>query len=243
MTTTTLPARLTHPRQAPPAGAEHPCPQTTALDPAGLARQPGNQSGAEPQNPNNPGHHCPPDTRARTRTSTSHHDRLDIPRPFMDDTGRLPPGDAQAQPLESDVVRRATASVDIGLLVCAEPDRAAAANRTNPFAPGPLALEAVLWRQWSRPARRVLTRPRGGRGGADARTVPRSRSQRWPERRCRGPARCVLVRDEQHGRDPGPPSAGLGQCIASPYPASFGGTPGAARHAQEFAGARRMGCG
>ena len=88
MTTTTLPARLTHPRQAPPAGAEHPCPQTTALDPAGLARQPGNQSGAEPQNPNNPGHHCPPDTRARTRTSTSHHDRLDIPRPFMDDTGR-----------------------------------------------------------------------------------------------------------------------------------------------------------
>ena len=89
MTTTTLPARLTRPRQAPPIGAGHPCPQTTALDPAGLARQPGNQSGAEPQNPNDPGHHCPRDTRARTRTSTSHHDRLDIPRPFMDDTGRL----------------------------------------------------------------------------------------------------------------------------------------------------------
>ena len=88
MTTTTLPARLTHPRQAPPIGDGHPMPTTTALDPAGLARQPGNQSGAEPQNPNDPGHHCPPDTRARTRTSTSHHNRLDIPRPFMDDTGR-----------------------------------------------------------------------------------------------------------------------------------------------------------
>ena len=88
MTTTTLPARLTHPRQAPPIGDGHPMPTTTALDPAGLARQPINQSGAKPQNPNHPGHHRPPDTRARTRTSTSHHNRLDIPRPFMDDTGR-----------------------------------------------------------------------------------------------------------------------------------------------------------
>ena len=54
MTNTTLPARLTRPRQAPPIGARHPCPQTTALDPAGLARQPGDQSGAEPQNPTIP---------------------------------------------------------------------------------------------------------------------------------------------------------------------------------------------
>src|ERR1700760_4925606 len=95
MTTTTLPARLTRPRQAPPAGADHPRPHTTTLDPAGLARQPRNQSGAKPRNPNHPSHHRAPDTRARTRTQTSHHDRLDIHRPFMDDTGGL---EAQTRP-------------------------------------------------------------------------------------------------------------------------------------------------
>ena len=55
MTTTTLPARLTRPRQAPPASADHPRPHHTALDPAGLAWQLINQSGAKPRNPNHPG--------------------------------------------------------------------------------------------------------------------------------------------------------------------------------------------
>src|ERR1700748_3634874 len=90
-TTTTPPARLTRPRQAPPAGADHPRPHTTTLDPAGLARQPRNQSGAKPRNPNHHGPHPTPVSRARTRTQTSHHDRLDIHRPFMDDTGGLKP--------------------------------------------------------------------------------------------------------------------------------------------------------
>ena len=89
MTTTTLPARLTRPRQAPPAGADHPCPQTTALDPAGLAWQPINQSGAKPRNPNHHGPHPTPVSRAHTRASSHHTRILDNTRPFMDDTGRL----------------------------------------------------------------------------------------------------------------------------------------------------------
>ena len=51
MNTTTLPARLTRPRQAPPAGADHPCPQPTALDPAGLAWQPATNPGRSPETP------------------------------------------------------------------------------------------------------------------------------------------------------------------------------------------------
>ena len=89
MTTTTLPAKLTHPRQAPTTGARHPRPHYTALDPTGLAWQLINQSGATPRNPND---------RAAIRDSRlpsaqSHTTRtprgLDNTRPFMDDTGRL----------------------------------------------------------------------------------------------------------------------------------------------------------
>src|ERR1700758_3482066 len=72
MTTTTLPARLTRPRQAPPARADHPRPHTTALDPAGLARQPINQSGTNPRNANHHRPQPPPASRPPTRTS-SHH--------------------------------------------------------------------------------------------------------------------------------------------------------------------------
>src|SRR5512140_3293656 len=89
MTTTAPPARLTRPRQAPTPGADHPRPHNTALDPNGLARQPANQAGAEPQNPNDPGHHAP-----SRHIHTHPHDKrptnaLTSPRPFMDDTGRL----------------------------------------------------------------------------------------------------------------------------------------------------------
>src|ERR1700757_655636 len=73
MTTTTLPARLPRPRQAPPAGADHPRPQNTALDPAGLARQPINQSGANPQNPNHHRPHPTPASRSRTRHFIAPH--------------------------------------------------------------------------------------------------------------------------------------------------------------------------
>src|SRR5947209_2112493 len=89
MTTTTLPARLTPPRQAPPARVNHPYPQHTALDSAGLAQQPRNQSGTKPQNPNNPGAHGLPTSREPARTSTTVSQPLDTSRPFMDDTGRL----------------------------------------------------------------------------------------------------------------------------------------------------------
>jgi hypothetical protein len=74
MTTTALHARLTQPRQAPPAGADHPRSQRTALDPAGLARQPRHQSGAQPQNPNDPGHTALPTavhTPARQHRTTT----------------------------------------------------------------------------------------------------------------------------------------------------------------------------
>ncbi len=87
MTTTTLPASLTRPRQAPPTGAEHPWPQSTALDPAGLVRQPGNQSGAKPQNPNKPGAQRPSTSRTSLRTSNTLKRSLDNTRPFMDDIG------------------------------------------------------------------------------------------------------------------------------------------------------------
>jgi hypothetical protein len=90
MTTTTLPARLTHPRQAPPSrGVDHPRPQTTALDPAGLPWQPRNQSGANPQNPNHHRPHDLPTSREPARTSTTVSQPLDTSRPFMDDTGPL----------------------------------------------------------------------------------------------------------------------------------------------------------
>ena len=88
MTTTTPPARLTRPPQAPSHGAEQPRPQHTALDPDDLAWQISNQSGASPESPTNQGA-----TRAHrdhpvTPKVKNPEPRLDITRPFMDDTGR-----------------------------------------------------------------------------------------------------------------------------------------------------------
>jgi hypothetical protein len=88
MTNTPTPARLARPRQAPPTGADHPRPQHTALDPARLARQPRNQSGATPQNPSDFGPHGHLTSRNTARTSTTVSQPLDTSRPFMDDTGR-----------------------------------------------------------------------------------------------------------------------------------------------------------
>jgi len=85
MTTTTLPARLTRPRQAPPAGVTHPCPQPAALDPTALAWQPRNQSGAKPHNPSDRAPHRDPASRTPIRNSPFHTRALDNPRPFMDD--------------------------------------------------------------------------------------------------------------------------------------------------------------
>ena len=85
MTTTTLPARLTRPRQAPPAGVTHPRPQPAALDPTALARQPRNQSGAKPHNPSDRAPHRDPASRTPIRNSPFHTRALDNPRPFMDD--------------------------------------------------------------------------------------------------------------------------------------------------------------
>ena len=91
MTTTTLPARLTRPRQAPPAGVTHPRPQPAALDPTALARQPRNQSGAKPHNPSDRAPHRDPASRTPIRNSPFHTRALDNPRPFMDDReGRDP---------------------------------------------------------------------------------------------------------------------------------------------------------
>ena len=95
MTSPTLPpARLTRPRQAPTAGADHPRPQTTALDPAGLARQPSDQSGAKPQNPNQRRRSMPHRNQFETPKVKDIERPLDITRPFMDDTGR-PRGQAR----------------------------------------------------------------------------------------------------------------------------------------------------
>ena len=85
MTTTTLPARLTRPRQAPPAGVTHPCPQPAALDPTALAWQPRNQSGAKPHNPSDRAPHRDPASRTPIRNSPFHTRALDNPWPFMDD--------------------------------------------------------------------------------------------------------------------------------------------------------------
>jgi hypothetical protein len=85
MTTTTLPARLTRPRQAPPAGVTHPRPQPAALDPTALAWQPRNQSGAKPHNPSDRAPHRDPASRTPIRNSPFHTRALDNPRPFMDD--------------------------------------------------------------------------------------------------------------------------------------------------------------
>ncbi len=87
MTTTTLPARLTRPRQAPPAGADQPRPGHTALDPAGLARHQGNQAGATPQNPTNHAPHRPADLPSTRSNVNDLEPPLDNNRPFMDDIG------------------------------------------------------------------------------------------------------------------------------------------------------------
>ena len=106
MTTTTFPARLTRPRQAPPAGADHPRPHRTALDPARLARQPLNQSGAEPRNPSKYTTFTIHSDHPGTRTQKIPQPPLDNTRPFMDDTGRLKRLQAGDWPAPSTVIDR-----------------------------------------------------------------------------------------------------------------------------------------
>ena len=78
-------ARLTRSRQAPPTGDGQPLPATQALDPTGVARQPGNEVRGEAPKP-----HYPPDNPTITPTSRQTNVKngqppLDITRPFMDD--------------------------------------------------------------------------------------------------------------------------------------------------------------
>ena len=68
----------------PQPGADHPRPRSTAPDPAGLARQPGNQSGAEPQNPNNHGTHRLSGITTDVQAQKFFTRPLDNTRPFMD---------------------------------------------------------------------------------------------------------------------------------------------------------------
>jgi hypothetical protein len=67
MNTTTLAARLTHPRQAPKIGIDLPRPQYPALDPAGAHPATGNQSGAKPQNTNDLARPSQPTSHTRAR--------------------------------------------------------------------------------------------------------------------------------------------------------------------------------
>jgi hypothetical protein len=57
MTSTPLPARLARPRQVPATGTNHPCPQTGALDPDGLAWRFATKPGLRPENPAIPAPH------------------------------------------------------------------------------------------------------------------------------------------------------------------------------------------
>ena len=89
MTTTALRARLTRPRQAPPTGADYPRPRYMALDPAGLAWQLDNQSGAQPRNPSKYTTFTVHRDHPGIRTPKIPQSPLDTSRPFMDETGRL----------------------------------------------------------------------------------------------------------------------------------------------------------
>ena len=89
MTTTTLPARLTRPRQAPTAGADHPRPHLPRLTRTSSPGQLGNQSGAKPQNPNQRRQSMPHRNQSATPKVKDIKSPLDNTRPFMDDTGRL----------------------------------------------------------------------------------------------------------------------------------------------------------
>ena len=87
MTTTTLRARITRPRQAPPTGAEHPWPEDKALDPAELARHQDKEAREEPRNPRN---YAAFTVHPNINACAAHEipaSPLDTSRPFMDDTG------------------------------------------------------------------------------------------------------------------------------------------------------------
>ena len=81
----TIPARLTRPRQARPARADHSRPQYTALDSAGLAWQHHNESGAEPQNPSKYTRFSVHRDHPALSTQKILALALDNTRPFMDD--------------------------------------------------------------------------------------------------------------------------------------------------------------
>ena len=80
-------ARLDPPRQAPPAGAENPCPQAERLTRQAEPGNPAMKSGAEPRNPftTERSRRSPHANRTRTHKPQP---PLDNTRPFMDDTGR-----------------------------------------------------------------------------------------------------------------------------------------------------------
>src|SRR5947208_3259188 len=73
----------------PPTGVDYPCPQHAALDPAALAWQPVNRSGAGPQNPTN---HRRSALTATTHTSecqkTSEHPLTPAGPSWMTERGR-----------------------------------------------------------------------------------------------------------------------------------------------------------
>jgi hypothetical protein len=90
MTTTPhLLARLTRPRQAPPAGADHhPRRQTTRLTRPRSPGTPATNPGAKPRNPYQPRRSMPHRNHSVTSKAKDPNPRLDNTRPFMDDTGR-----------------------------------------------------------------------------------------------------------------------------------------------------------
>ncbi len=86
-TSRSTPARLTRLRQAPPSGADHPRPQTRRLTRTSSPGQPGNQSGAQPQNPDQPRRSMPHPNQSATPKVKDTKRPLDITQPFMDDIG------------------------------------------------------------------------------------------------------------------------------------------------------------
>ena len=90
MTTTTLPRCQTRP---PASSAHSPVPITRARNARRLtrtssSRQMHNQSGAKPQNPDQSRRSMPHRNQSATPKVKDLEPRLDIARPFMDDTGR-----------------------------------------------------------------------------------------------------------------------------------------------------------
>ena len=85
MTTTALPASLTHPRQAPATGTDHPCAHTGCLtrapSPGDLAPNPG----LRPETAGNSGTSPIREAEQHTNVNGSHPQALDITQPFMDD--------------------------------------------------------------------------------------------------------------------------------------------------------------